>query len=1329
MKFKETEPDGHQAHTNQSTLFATLPSVELKLLTPIVQQAVNSGSLSAQQLLQQLQNQGTSAPIFPPLRNYFAYVEQVRYQTYSIDGDITIGMGLDLTKNSKSAEALFYALDPTRNWNFTYLFTEPGYPKPALNLSQVNQLFCLSITGVNNQDGSFIGYGSYLVSALGSLSNTVFQANQLIALMSLVFNGGKGLIGSHMLQALTDMLKMNSDLEPLQQIIEYSNRKYNPGLQNRRLKDAAMFHGNGSDPELDVHITWRQYKRLLASQKTTQIKLIGGPVKWGVPTGQLQQSFVGNPNVTIFQSGNPNAVLNEPTYFGTPQNDSLILTANLDSGSPIFYGGDGSDILFFNNTLAIRSARKAVSSQYESYVYYAGGVNEDIYFVNNIDNYFIYDADNKGIIILSQNNFCDAFLNTNLSPLLGGPIINNAIDICGISLNVTEKTESDGSTTFTIEENSLVAGQIAVANYIPGQFNLLPGGYTKTLTAANYNPIINTVTSDGRVILIGPLAENEFLVYNVNGTLLNQFQIVNFTTPIPIVSNIIATFDGNLFASVVYQGLNDTLLAGEFDGKSNNYTLQEIAVQPRENCGVSDCTYMSTPNTVPLTTGGANIVLLSLTYSPNFANLTSCSLDAYIKNSKVNIATISNNCASIITTLNTWPIFNGGFLISYSSEQNVYTALECNAMGKVVQQNTFNCSSILAAGPIQNGYVVALFSQLQSRIYTLMYQTTLGWLPELSLINTFISLSALIKPLGNYVYVFLNPNYGFILNTKNQFIAGPFGVIPNIQSAFSANTQSNGDIVMLTEDSFNFYVSLLKTSFLNQNASNDEKYKTPQIDENNYSNLDFDSDIKYSAFSRRKLLSVSSFEDSQTSSSNRNTPFLFSPLMTLFRTADHFGRKLAFMLASPAQAKYPDENIDDVSKDSETKEFDKENNEKSSSEANSTSIPQDLPQLTLDFSHASKTTVVHISQRLTLIQQRNIIHVVDETPNIVKGSKGNNILVGGKNTVLDVSASTGENILVPGENNTVRLSKGRDHVVIKKQAQPTRVTIQNFASDDIIHITGPTPIISQDGRSLCHDKNIDGIPTALIETSDSEVHLPQKQCKDLGAGNVRVNEEPATLLETAKEILAAPEFGSIVYSIGCHAAAGLLLFKREIMESVVTPVIGKENVKKLEEVVATPEAETVMTALELGLRHAAPADAVVAYDFGDGFKKGFNQEKSQDPQDAIDAGFRESLANVVCRHTLLSRFTALGKIAPETIKGYRRNGFLGAIDSFAEAAVEIIPGHSVVTRQWPKEKPKTFFKLPEPKDNNTEAFPCGLRRRKPSRHGESNSNTDYRCTH
>lgn len=69
-----------------------------------------------------------------------------------------------------------------------------------------------------------------------------------------------------------------------------------------------------------------------------------------------------------------------------------------------------------------------------------------------------------------------------------------------------------------------------------------------------------------------------------------------------------------------------------------------------------------------------------------------------------------------------------------------------NAMGEVSQQNTYQCTNILAAGPIQNGYVMALTSQLQSRIYTLMYQMGVGWLSKLTLLNTFANLTTLIKP-------------------------------------------------------------------------------------------------------------------------------------------------------------------------------------------------------------------------------------------------------------------------------------------------------------------------------------------------------------------------------------------------------------------------------------------------------------------------------------------------------------------------------------------------------------------------------------------------------
>lgn len=67
-----------------------------------------------------------------------------------------------------------------------------------------------------------------------------------------------------------------------------------------------------------------------------------------------------------------------------------------------------------------------------------------------------------------------------------------------------------------------------------------------------------------------------------------------------------------------------------------------------------------------------------------------------------------------------------------------------------------------------------------------------------------------------------------------------------ITDLFTANTQSNGDIVMLVGDANNFYAATLKTSLLNQNKLTKEKYKTPQneVDENNYLNLDSDQNVK-----------------------------------------------------------------------------------------------------------------------------------------------------------------------------------------------------------------------------------------------------------------------------------------------------------------------------------------------------------------------------------------------------------------------------------------------------------------------------------------------------
>lgn len=353
--------------------------------------------ISANQLLAQLRSGMT--PIFRGLEIFLSLVEGVKIRSYRIYGRMTIGIGLDL-ENSE-AEAVIIATNKKFGLSLNYKDLRDNEERPinGLEPDQINYMLWLALVGVTEKrpDGSTVTFPSHtqgLVNLLNKncgdgFADIPFKANQLIALQSMVYNAGVNtdLIGKNLCAGLRAILKTGDDTAALEQILEYSNRKKEVGIANRRLIEAGLFHGDPSAKE--IHSYWRPYKRI---QPSIFPRLAyGDPTDdlphYPLPSGLQHQTFVGNSSVVVIPG--PDDAQLDTTVLGSNRADRLTAT----NSSSVLLGGDGDDILSVPDF--------TVTTNYTPrYPYLAGNNGFDTYSFGFYPGHvLIYDADRQGQVV------------------------------------------------------------------------------------------------------------------------------------------------------------------------------------------------------------------------------------------------------------------------------------------------------------------------------------------------------------------------------------------------------------------------------------------------------------------------------------------------------------------------------------------------------------------------------------------------------------------------------------------------------------------------------------------------------------------------------------------------------------------------------------------------------------------------------------------------------------------------------------------------------------------------------------------------------------------
>lgn len=389
-----------------TTLYVTLPPNDVRKIQTMLGKIRGLKKFSARSLLQELMSAGVQTDLFSVLREFLVYGEGFHSQTYLINGHITIGVGLDLTVHPVDSKALFYELDPKRDWHFSRMMQETGFPVPALTEQQVNKLLYFTLVGVSNHVGSFRGLMQQFIArlALGGLADALFHPYQLIAMQSMAFNA-PGLIGPGLMMALKTMLESSNDILPLMDIMHCSNANKDAGLQNRRLKEVAMFHGDATD----IQLTRQQYFHLVKSNPRKILKLVGGVPYAGLAVNHDEQFFQGDNSMPALITTTANC--GSAIQYGSQHADEIVLNdANIlpdpPTGQRFFVrSSESMDIIFAGDADDTLILADPVFRSPHAYSYLAGNRGYDLYRMASfyLGHTFIFDQDKQGELVLVDN--------------------------------------------------------------------------------------------------------------------------------------------------------------------------------------------------------------------------------------------------------------------------------------------------------------------------------------------------------------------------------------------------------------------------------------------------------------------------------------------------------------------------------------------------------------------------------------------------------------------------------------------------------------------------------------------------------------------------------------------------------------------------------------------------------------------------------------------------------------------------------------------------------------------------------------------------------------
>lgn len=614
-------------------------------------------------------------------------------QTYRDSrGYMTIGIGLRL-QGIPTAKLILDAMNerfPGLDLNYDNLIQAEGRPEQPLTDEQMQYMLYLTLVGVKG----YPGHTAILQRALSKpdLSNKYFKLQHIIALQSLVYNGGEQMIG----EGLEAALKEEDFNKAITEIVELSNRPYDKhtgqpkpdanGIQNRRMLEANLF----SFPAM-ASLTWRQFGRIRDAFRElgdTLRPINGKPIR-AISYTDAQDNFVGNDKFPIIEPGTK-PYLSDFVCFGTKNPDELKFSPLI--GGPVIFGGGGKDAIYFDYlTPDTNGSENETPDVYARYPYLAGNEGYDRFELGyNTGHMLIYDADRLGKI-------------THDGETLEGLVLDGKLETSKRTYKITVDPVLDWTIITWDDQNNA----ITIPNFDEGIFNILPA--KRNIPFRNLEPTYHgLILANGNIAYIYPNSatyrdQPYVKIYQQNGEFINSYKLPQ-KSMWPRAMAPVALEDGSF---VIYNYIAKDFT---FFGKSELWkiTCTEAGIEEATLLDTIVCNSEHCHLQISATATDENDSIVATSFVEDISPTEQIITVYYDGNKKVidriPIETITAIGVYVVGKLN-----DGGFAITYPRNRKSYVLHFCDANAEIMNTISYDgtISEPISVLPLEEDYFTA----------------------------------------------------------------------------------------------------------------------------------------------------------------------------------------------------------------------------------------------------------------------------------------------------------------------------------------------------------------------------------------------------------------------------------------------------------------------------------------------------------------------------------------------------------------------------------------------------------------------------------------------
>lgn len=306
---------------------------------------------------------------------------------------------------------------------------------------------------------------------------------------------------------------------------------------------------------------------------------------------------------------------------------------------------------------------------------------------------------------------------------------------------------------------------------------------------------------------------------------------------------------------------------------------------------------------------------------------------------------------------------------------------------------------------------------------------------------------------------------------------------------------------------------------------------------------------------------------------------------------------------------------------------------------------------------------------------------LDKTTGVI-GAKGNNVLFGGTEHILDTSFSQGKNALLPGVNGIVQLGFGQDHILV--QSNKGIVNVINFGAEDVLYLSSAN-IIFSNITDICQNMDVDGQISALIKTEQAQIVLPQRQCSQLTSNNIQFN-QPEKFEAILVDVLTSNVTTFFKSPTYYYVIASIAAFRQEIFTSAEN-LLDTKSAQKIKEVLHAGGTQIGIATAEFAIRCQVPHDTAMVHDVIQGSKTEIqrswhttrNTVLSHRVGSAAWASIR-GISNLGMRYITGPVLSMAYHLVTETTKAYRESGMLGVLDKGIDVIAYSAPGGKIIMK-------------------------------------------------